>query len=123
MRIVIDAEGRELRHRFMRGLMRSAARLTYNQVQAAADGRPDDTTGPLMDSVITPLYGAFRALLAARQHRGTLDLDLPERKVLLDERGGFFRDVRLDPEAMKTVLALRSKFSGVKLTDPDKYIP
>ena len=28
-----------LRHRFMRGLMRSAARLTYEQVQAARDGR------------------------------------------------------------------------------------
>jgi ABC-type nitrate/sulfonate/bicarbonate transport system substrate-binding protein len=42
--------------------------------------------------------------------------------VLLDERSGFFRDVRLDPEGMKTVLALRSKFGGVKLTDPDKYI-
>ena len=43
--------------------------------------------------------------------------------VLLDERWGFFRDVRLDPEGMETVLALRSKFSGMKLTDPDKYIP
>jgi ribonuclease R len=87
VRIVIDAEGRKLRHRFMRGLMRSAARLTYSQVQAAADGNPDDTTKPLMEMVIGPLYGAFRALLAERQRRGTLDLDLPERKVLLDERG------------------------------------
>jgi ABC-type nitrate/sulfonate/bicarbonate transport system substrate-binding protein len=43
--------------------------------------------------------------------------------VLLDERSGFFRDVRLDPEGMKTVLALRSKFGGVKLTDPTKYLP
>jgi ribonuclease R len=87
VRIVIDAEGRKLRHRFMRALMRSAARLTYSQVQAAADGQPDATTGPLMTAVTMPLYGAFRALLAARQRRGTLDLDLPERKVLLDERG------------------------------------
>jgi ABC-type nitrate/sulfonate/bicarbonate transport system substrate-binding protein len=43
--------------------------------------------------------------------------------ILLDERSGFFRDVRLDPEGMKNVLALRSKFGGVKLTDPRKYIP
>jgi ribonuclease R len=96
VRIVIDAEGRKLRHRFMRALMRSAARLTYEQVQAAADGRPDDTTGPLMEAVIAPLYGAFRALLAARQHRGTLDLDLPERKVLLDDRGHV---ERIEPRA------------------------
>ncbi|MEA2781481.1 MAG: ribonuclease [Rhodospirillaceae bacterium] len=87
VRMVIDAEGRKLRHRFMRGLMRSAARLTYEQVQAAADGRPDETTRPLIEPVIQPLYAAFRALLAARQRRGTLDLDLPERKVVLDESG------------------------------------
>ena len=36
--IVIDAKGNKLRHRFMRGLMRSQARLTYEQVQEAQDG-------------------------------------------------------------------------------------
>jgi ribonuclease R len=87
VRMVINAEGLKLRHRFMRGLMRSAARLTYEQVQAAADGRPDDMLQPLMTPVVEPLYGAFRALLAARLRRGTLDLDLPERRILLDERG------------------------------------
>jgi ribonuclease R len=87
VRMVINAEGRKLRHRFMRGLMRSAARLTYDQVQAAADGQPDEATAPLISTVIEPLYGAFRALLAARQRRGTLDLDLPERRILLDAEG------------------------------------
>jgi ribonuclease R len=87
VRMVIDAQGRKLRHRFMRGLMRSAARLTYDQVQAAADGQPDEGSRPLAASVINPLYAAFRALLAARQRRGTLDLDLPERRILVDEQG------------------------------------
>jgi len=67
--------------------MRSAARLTYEQVQAAVDGAPDDTTGPLVEPVLRPLYGAFAALLKARSERGTLELDLPERKVLLDDQG------------------------------------
>jgi ribonuclease R len=80
----IDADGNLRRHRFLRGLMRSAARLTYEQVQAARDGRPDDLTGPLQEPVIEPLYGAFEALLRAREARGTLDLDLPERRVILD---------------------------------------
>jgi len=87
VRMVIDAEGKKLRHRFTRALMRSAARLTYNQVQAAADGEPDETTAPLMASAIKPLYGAFAALLAARRKRGTLDLDLPERRVVLNAAG------------------------------------
>jgi len=83
----IDAKGRLIRHRIVRGLMRSAARLTYEQVQAAIDGAPDDTTGPLVEPVLKPLYGAFEALLKARAERGTLELDLPERKVILNAEG------------------------------------
>ncbi len=77
----VDEAGRKTAHRFGRGLMRSAARLTYEQVQDAQD-RGDDLGLP-----IPALYAAFRALLAARQARGTLDLDLPERKVTLDGEG------------------------------------
>ncbi|MBM3548062.1 MAG: ribonuclease R [Alphaproteobacteria bacterium] len=83
----IDKEGRLIEHRFSRALMRSAARLTYEQVQNARDGRPDDTTGPLMERVIEPLYGAYRALIKAREKRGTLDLDIPERRVFLGPDG------------------------------------
>jgi len=83
----ITASGRLTSHRFKRAVMRSAARLTYQQVQNAADGRPDDTTGPLVETVIKPLYGAFRALAKARDKRGTLDLDIPERVVTLGEDG------------------------------------
>ncbi|HYE48936.1 MAG TPA: ribonuclease R, partial [Azospirillaceae bacterium] len=83
----IDRDGNLKRHRFVRGLMRSAARLTYEQVQAARDGAPDDTTGPLMERVIGPLYGAFETLSRARQRRGTLELDLPERQVKLSPEG------------------------------------
>ncbi len=83
----LDAGGHKTRHRFVRGLMRSAARLTYEQIQAARDGAPDATTQPLLEPVVAPLYGAFAALGKARAERGTLDLDLPERRVVLDEGG------------------------------------
>ncbi len=83
----LDASGRVRRHRFERALMRSRARLTYEQVQAAADGSPDDVTDPLTASVIEPLYGAFGALLEAREKRGTLDLEVPEVQIRLDESG------------------------------------
>ena len=77
----INRTGRKTGHRFGRGLMRSAARLTYEQVQEAAD-----TNGDLpVDH--RPLYDAFRSLLGARIARGTLDLDLPERKVNLSPEG------------------------------------
>ncbi len=83
----LDAHGQKKRHRFVRGLMRSAARLTYEQLQAARDGSPDATTRPILDDVVAPLYGAFGALNRARAARGTLDLDLPERRVVLDGEG------------------------------------
>lgn len=83
----IDAEGRKLRHRFVRGLMRSAARLTYERVQRAMDGQPDDGTAPLVEPVLTPLYGAWKALAKARDERGVLNLDLPERKVVMGADG------------------------------------
>jgi ribonuclease R len=79
--IRIGADGRKRAHRFGRGIMRSAARLTYEQVQAMHDA------GAATALPIAPLYAAFRALLAAREARGTLDLDLPERRVVLDEAG------------------------------------
>lgn len=84
---VIDRHGNKRSHRFCRGLMRSAARLTYDQVQRARDGQPDDTTDPLRDPVIAPLYGAWAALQEARKKRGVLELNLPERQVKLTPEG------------------------------------
>jgi ribonuclease R len=83
VRMVIGADGRKRSHSFHRVLMRSAARLHYAQVQAAMDGWPDDTTGPLLGSILEPLYAAYRALKRARDDRAPLDLDLPERKIVL----------------------------------------
>lgn len=80
----VTAEGRKVAHRFGRGLMRSAARLTYEQVQEAAEA---GASLGLPEGLIGTLYAAFRTLLSARTARGTLDLDLPERRVVLDERG------------------------------------
>ncbi|MCB1782490.1 MAG: ribonuclease R [Alphaproteobacteria bacterium] len=83
----IDDQGKLLRYKFVRALIRSAARLTYEQVQAARDGVTDDTTGPLIEAVIAPLYEAFSILEAARKKRGALDLDLPERQIVIDDKG------------------------------------
>ncbi len=80
----VDGDGRKVGHKFGRGLMRSVARLTYEQVQQAHDA--GDTAGLAPGSLDT-LYAAFRALLGARIARGTLDLDLPERRVTLDDQG------------------------------------
>jgi ribonuclease R len=83
----ISEQGKLLRHKFVRALMRSQARLTYTQVQAARDGTPDEITRPLMKNVIAPLYAAYAALDRARSKRGTLELDIVERKIIVDRKG------------------------------------
>ncbi len=86
-RITIAADGRKLRHSFHRVMMRSAAKLAYAQAQAAVDGRPDETTAPLLDVALKPLWAAYAALKGERRGRQPLDLDLPERKLLIGADG------------------------------------
>ena len=72
----IDASGHKLRHTFHRAMMRSAARLTYNQVQQFRDGGPgSENPGAIPAGLLDPLYGAFAALQKSRESRGAIDLD------------------------------------------------
>jgi ribonuclease R len=87
VRMVIGNDGSKRSHSFHRILMRSAAKLHYAQAQAAIDGRPDDTTGPLLDPILKPLYAAYDLVKRARDARDPLDLDIPERKILLKPDG------------------------------------
>tara|TARA_R100000935_G_scaffold7091_5_gene15310 strand:+ start:389 stop:2668 length:2280 start_codon:yes stop_codon:yes gene_type:complete len=87
VRMVLDAEGNKIGHTFHRGLMRSPASLHYEEVQDAIDGNPNDRTGPLLESVLKPVYAAYAALKAARAERQPLDLNLPERRIELDADG------------------------------------
>ncbi|WP_370673688.1 ribonuclease R [Pleomorphomonas sp. PLEO] len=87
VRMVFDAEGRKKSHTFHRIMMRSAAKLSYVEAQAAIDGVPNEHTGPLVDNILKPLWAAYDILASARDARGPLDLNLPERKVLLKPDG------------------------------------
>ncbi|MEJ6391153.1 ribonuclease R [Gymnodinialimonas ulvae] len=87
VRMVVDGKGQKRGHSFHRALMRSPASLHYEEVQAAQDGTPNDRTAPLLDDVIRPLYAAYAALVAARENRQPLDLDLPERRIELGDDG------------------------------------
>ncbi|MHA6692341.1 ribonuclease R [Devosia sp. A449] len=98
VRMVFGADGRKRSHGFHRILMRSAAKLSYQQAQGAIDGQPDDTTGPILDTILRPLWDAYKAMTRARDQRGPLDLDLPERKIVLDDKG-LVKDIRI-PERL-----------------------
>jgi ribonuclease R len=99
VRMRFSADGRKTGHTFHRVMMRSAARLSYEQAQAAIDGRPDDKTGPLLETILRPLWDAYAILKRGRSAREPLELDLPERKILLKPDGTVDRVVvppRLD---------------------------
>lgn len=104
VRMVFDKRGHKRHHEFIRGIMRSAARLTYAQAQRAFDGKVDEKTHGIADTVLRPLWEAYQTLLVARKERDPLDLDLPERRIIIGENGKIasiaFRD-RL--ESMKLI--------------------
>ena len=87
VRMVLDSSGNKISHRFCRAMMKSAASLNYEEVQAAIDGEPNDKVKPLLSPVLEPLYAAYYALREARKHRQPLDLDLPERRIELSDDG------------------------------------
>jgi ribonuclease R len=87
VRMVIDRHGEKRSHRFVRGMMRSIAKLSYQEAQAAIDGTPSAKCVHLMDRALRPLWAAYSAMASARDKRGPLDLDLPERKIVLDAQG------------------------------------
>ncbi len=87
VRMIFSAEGRKKSHTFHRVMMRSAAHLAYGQAQAAIDGAPDDVTAPLMEKVLKPLWEAYFVMKRGRDKREPLELDLPEKKILLTSEG------------------------------------
>ena len=87
VRMEFAADGRKRGHRFLRGLMRSAAKLAYEQAQAAIDGTPDDVTGPLLERVLQPLWAAYGAMKAGRERRAPLEIESAERRIVISPEG------------------------------------
>jgi ribonuclease R len=96
VRLVLKVDGSKKSHSFHRILMRSAAKLSYQQTQAAIDGKPDEITGPIRESILMPLWAAYGVASRARDQRQPLDLDLPERKLVLKPDGSVDRVVTPD---------------------------
>ncbi|TAJ70483.1 MAG: ribonuclease R [Phenylobacterium sp.] len=87
VRMVFGADGRKRSHKFVRGLMRSAAKLSYEQAQAAIDGTPDDKTGPLLEAVLKPLWAAYACMKKGRDARSPLAIESLERKIAFNTEG------------------------------------
>lgn len=80
----IDKTGHKIRHTFRRALIKSARRLTYEEVQEAMDNK---TPVVGLEKELASLVGAYKALLQKRNRRGVLEIDVPERQVVLNDKG------------------------------------
>jgi ribonuclease R len=103
--------------------MRSAAKLNYAQAQAAIDGRPDDVTGPLLQPILRPLYDAYRTVKLGRDERNPLDLDLPERKILLKPDGTVDRVIvpeRLDAHRLIEEFMILANVAAAETLEANK---
>ena len=83
-----DAEGRPRGVRFADGVIRSRARLTYTEAAEMMEGKTPRGAVAAKVAEMLRAADALRALLeGARRKRGSVDLDLPEPKILLDVEG------------------------------------
>lgn len=80
----VAKDGKLKGFRFTRAVVRLAANIAYEDAQAAIDG---ERTHPLTETALRPLWDCWAALAKARDAREPLDLDLPERRVVLDQNG------------------------------------
>ncbi len=87
LEMIFDKEGKKISHSFCRALIRSRKKLTYSQAQSAFDNKPDEQTKPILENILKPLYNAYQTIKIARDKRAPLDLDLPERRIVLDKDG------------------------------------
>ena len=123
VRMTFSADGRKIRHSFHRIMMRSAARLAYSQAQAAIDGAPDDVTRPILDTVLKPLWAGYEVLKRGRDSRQPLELDLPERKILLKPDGTVDRVVvpdRLDAHKLIEEFMIQANVSAAETLEARK---
>ncbi|MEM7679560.1 MAG: ribonuclease R [Pseudomonadota bacterium] len=118
--LFIDKNGDLKKYKFVRGIMRSAARLIYEDVQKALEKQKHD-----MLNQINPLYAAFEILDRARDKRGALELDLPERQIVIDKKGnmtGVKKRERLDAHKMIEEFMILANVAAAKALE-DKRAP
>src|SRR5689334_2029324 len=136
----VSKEGEIKGWRFTRAKVRIAANIAYEDAQTAIDAAGEErieVSSPtcsmpaiegrvppeLVDKALKPLWACWRALFAARQKRDPLELDLPERRVMLDEKGRITsiapRDL-LDAHRLGEDFMIAANVAAARALDADK---
>jgi len=121
--MIFGSDGHKRSHRFIRGMMKSAAKLSYEEAQAAIDGKPGGKAGEMLETVLRPLWDAYHALSKARDKRGPLDLDLPERRIRFKEDGeidGIYTKERLEAHRLIEEFMIQANVAAAETLERQK---
>jgi ribonuclease R len=91
----VDARGEVLGYEICEGIIRSARRMTYTQIQSVLDG--DAATREQFADLVPEferMYDLALKLNAKRKRRGSIDFDLPEPVILFNPDGDMHAIVR-----------------------------
>jgi ribonuclease R len=122
-RMTFDRSGTKKSHEFLRAMMRSHAKLSYEDAQAAFDGVPGEAAQPLMANALEPLWQAYQALRSARERRQPLDLDLPEKRIRLDDAGrvsGITVPIRLEAHRLIEEFMIQANVAAAETLEKSK---
>lgn len=118
VKMVFDREGTKVSHQFHRVLIRSEGQLSYQLAQAAMDeGGHGDVPEALYEAVLKPLYAAYACLSRGRAARQPLELDLPEKKIVLNDDGSVqsvFVPPRLDSHKLIEEFMIQANVSAAE---------
>ncbi|WP_062116415.1 ribonuclease R [Aureimonas sp. AU40] len=123
VRMIFDRDGDKRSHRFHRIMMRSHAKIAYQDAQGAIDGTEELVDPQIVAGVLRPLWDAYAALKRARDRRAPLDLDLPERKIVLDAAGRVDRVIlpeRLDAHKLIEEFMIQANVAAAEALEQQK---
>ena len=123
VRMVFSKSGQKRRHSFHRVMIRVKAGISYDQAQSAIDGQPDEKTAPLLEPILKPLWAGYATLKAGRDDREPLELDIPERKLLLKQDGTIDRVVvppRLDAHKLVEEFMIQANVAAAETLEKHK---
>lgn len=108
--------------RFTRAIARIAANIPYPDAQAAIDGKMEN---PLLETALKPLWACWKLLSKARAKRAPLELNLPERRITIDEHGkvtGVAVRVQLDAHRLVEDFMIAANVAAAKALEAKKSV-
>ena len=122
MRMIFDKSGHKTGQTIHRALIKSHAKLAYTHAQALIDGKVEDRP-EVLETSLKPVWAAYETLKKGRDARQPLELEVPERKILLKSDGTIDRVIvpeRLDAHKLIEEFMIQANVAAAELLEAKK---